>query len=366
MDSDAPVFPTLTPRQEEILALIIRVYSQSPEPVSSRFLSEKLSQQVSSATVRNEMAVLEELGLIYAPHTSAGRVPTENGYRYFVRFLIQANGLSDDDASVIDSQLHTAPLATEQWLNAVASALSRTTQAAALVTPPKADTSRFKHCELIAIQQRLVLMVLVLNQGAVHQHMLTLSEPLPQTRLSEAANRLNAACLDASAEDVRARLGQFAALEREIAELVADIMDRSSSEPARLVYRDGLSDLVANISQPRGAQQAVRVIEEREFLTGILNEVLTPAQRGVQVVIAGNGRWEDLSHLTMILSRYGVPGEASGAVGVIGPTNLNYGRAIGAVKHVSGVMTDMLSSALEGGETQTAAPDPADDAPPAT
>lgn len=351
MDSDAPVFPSLTPRQEEILALIIRVYSQSPEPVSSKFLSEKLSSHVSSATVRNEMAVLEDLGLIYAPHTSAGRVPTENGYRYFVRFLIQANSLSVADATAIQTHLETAPLATEQWLNAVASALSRTTQAAALVTPPKADTSRFKHCELIAIQQRLVLMVLVLNQGAVHQHMLTLSETVAQARLSEVANRLNGACMDASADDVRARLGQFTALERELAELVAEIMDRSSSEPARLVYRDGLSDLVASISQPRGAQQAVRVIEEREFLTGILNEVLTPEHRDVQVVIAGNGRWEDLSHLTMILSRYGVPGEASGAVGVIGPTNINYGRAIGAVKHVSGVMTDMLSSALEASES---------------
>ncbi len=114
-----------------------------------------------------------------------------------------------------------------------------------------------------------------------------------------------------------------------------------------MVYRDGLTDLITAFNHSRGAQQAVRVVEEREFLSDILNDVLFSKNRAVQVVIAGNGRWEELSHLTMILSRYGIPGQASGAVGVVGPTNLNYGRAISAVNYISGIMSSMLTTAMD-------------------
>jgi len=347
MSIDETELPSLTRRQEEILGLIIRAYSQTPEPVSSKSLVDSFVLHVSSATIRNEMMVLEELGFIAAPHTSAGRVPTESGYRYFVQNLLNSSDLSSDDVSRINQRLQNAPIATEAWMNAVATALSRATQTAALVTPPAAETSRFKHLELISIQGRLVLMVLVLNQGAVVQQMLSLAEPVPQQRLSECANSINAICPDATANEVRLRCAQLPLLEREIAELCRDIMSRQASEPARMVYRDGLSDLITSFNHSRGAQQAVRVVEEREFLSGILNEVLFSKNRDVQVVIAGNGRWEELSHLTMILSRYGIPGQTSGAVGVVGPTNLNYDRAISAVNYISGIMSAMLTTAMD-------------------
>jgi len=347
MTTDEAALPSLTRRQEEILGLIIRAYSQTPEPVSSKYLFDSFVLHVSSATIRNEMMVLEELGMIAAPHTSAGRIPTESGYRYFVQHLLKSSDLSRDDESRINARLQNAPIATEAWMYAVAAALSRATQTAALVTPPATETSRFKHLELISIQGRLALLVLVLNQGAVVQQMLTLAEPVPQPRLSECANAINAVCPDATADEVRTRCATLPVLEREIAELCRDSMSRQGSELARQVYRDGLSDLVTSFNHSRGAQQAVRVIEERAFLSDILNDVLFSKNRDVQVLIAGNGRWEELSHLTMILGRYGIPGQASGAVGVLGPTNLNYGRAIGAVNYISGVMSSMLTTAME-------------------
>jgi heat-inducible transcriptional repressor len=353
MNTDEASFPNLTHRQEEILALIIRAYSQSPEPVSSKYLVDNASLQVSSATIRNEMAALEELGLIAAPHTSAGRVPTESGYRYFVHFLIQSNGLSSAEETQIAEKLHNTPLATEQWMNAAANTLARAAQTAALVTPPAAETSRFKRLELISIQGRLVLMVLVLNQGSVFQQMLTLAEPVPQPRLTDATTTLNSLCVDNHADDIRVRAAHLPTLEHEIAELITDLMERTAAEPVRLVYRDGLSDLISAFQHNQGAQQAIRVVEERGFLSNILSEVLAPKEREVQVVIAGNGRWEELSHMTMIVSRYGIPGQASGAVGVVGPTNLNYGRAISAVSYISNVMTSLLASAyLETGDEE--------------
>lgn len=339
--------PELTRRQEEILSLIVRSYIQSPEPVSSKLLAERYGQSISSATIRNEMAVLEKLGYISAPHTSAGRIPTENGYRYFVKRLITASDLTAAEETRIAEKLQSTPLATDQWLNLVATVLARTAQVAALVTPPIAETSRFKHLELISIQGRLALMVLVLQQGAVHQQMLTLAEPLPQARLSEVAARINAQCEMANANEVRIRSVHLGLLEREIADVVADLMERADSNQVRLVYRDGLSEIISSFPHNQGAQQAVRVFEERAFLNMILNEILTPLINNVQVVIAGNGRWEELSHLTMVLSRYGIPGQATGAVGVLGPTHINYGRAISAVNYVSGLMTTMLANAFE-------------------
>jgi heat-inducible transcriptional repressor len=345
MNLDAEHLPALTRRQEEILALIVRAYTQSAKPVSSKQLVDDSALDVSSATIRNEMGVLEELGYITMPHTSAGRVPTQSGYRYFVRRLIDEGALESAEQARIQDKLGSLPLATEQWLRQSATLLARTAQTAALVTPPMAEASRFKHVELISVQGRLVLMVLVLQGGAVHQQMLTLAESVSQERLSEVAARLNAICVDLDADDVRVKGIQQGTLEREIAELVADLMSRADGNQIVAVYRDGLTDMLGAFQQnSAGAQQALRVLEERAFLTLILNELLAPQPNAVHVIIAGNGRWEELSHLTMVLSRYGLNGQVSGAVGVLGPTHINYGRAVSAVRYMSSLMTDMLSN----------------------
>lgn len=347
MTLDDTPLPDLTSRQEAILSCIIRAYSQTPEPVSSKYLAEHCGLNVSSATIRNEMAVLEDFGLIAAPHPSAGRVPTEMGYRYFVTRLITPNHLSPSEEMRISEKLQSLPLATESWLSLVATVLARTVQTAALVTPPIAETSRFKHLELIAIQGRLVLMVLVLAQGSVHQQMLTLAEPVPQPRLSDVANRINSLALSLTANELRVKSVQLNLLEREVAELAADMMDSNDTQQVRLVYRDGLTEMIGAFPHSEGAQQAIRVFEERAVLNMILSEVLSPLLNNVQVLIAGNGRWEELSHLSMVISRYGIPGQARGAVGVLGPTNLNYGRAISAVSYVSALMTEMLTHVYE-------------------
>src|SRR5690606_14098846 len=154
-------------------------------------------------------------------------VPTEAGYRYFVKRLITPNDLTAAEETRIAEKLNKTPLATEQWLHLVATMLARTVQTAALVTPPVAETSRFKHLELISIQGRLVLMVLVTQQGTVHQQMLTLAEAVPQPRLSEAAERINALCQNLGANELRVKSVQLQLLEREVADLIADLMEKA-------------------------------------------------------------------------------------------------------------------------------------------
>jgi heat-inducible transcriptional repressor len=347
MTIDDTPLPELTRRQEEILSLIIRAYAHTPKPVSSQYLVEQHLLNFSSATIRNEMAVLEELGYIAAPHTSAGRVPTEIGYRYFVKRLINVIDLTTAEQTRIVEKFQSSLSGTEQWMRMAATILARTVNTAALVTPPIAQTSRFKHLELIAIQGRLALMVLVLHGGAVHQQMLNLIEPVPQDQLSEAANRINTLCMGLNANEVRMKSVHLQMLESDVTDLIVDLMEKADSHQVRLIYREGLSEIINLFESTEGAQQAVRVFEERAFLNMILNEILTPLINNVQVVIAGEGRWEEMRHLSMVISRYGISGQVSGAVGVLGPMHINYGRAISAVRYVSTIMTDMLTSVYE-------------------
>ena len=354
MSADDIALHPLTRRQEEILSLIIECYTTSPEPVSSRYLQDACQLGVSSATIRNEMAVLEENGLIRAPHTSAGRVPTESGYRYFVRRLMKLGALSLAEKNRISASMRMPPAATEQWMRLAATLLARTVQSAALVTAPISEASRFKHLELISIQGRLVLMVLVLHSGNVHQQMLNLAESPGQSTLAETAQRLNDVCLDQGANEVRMKCAQLGLFEREIAELAADAMDRADTNQVRFIYREGLSGILSAFHASEGAEQAVRVFEERSVLNLLLDEVLSHNE--VQVFIAGDDRWEELNHLSMVLGRYGIPGQVSGALGVVGPTHIDYGRAVSTVRHVSEVMTDVLARlfAESGGERDSA------------
>lgn len=339
--SGPPALPQLTERQEYILSLIVREYIRNAQPVGSKTLVERSDLGVSSATVRNDMVVLEQHGLITAPHTSAGRVPTKLGYRYFVQRLLTASKLPAHERRRIAQEFERAAANVEEWPRIAAMVLSRTARMAALVTPPRAVEKRFKHLELISTQGRLVLMVLVLHGGSVHQQVLTLAEPVPQEVLSQTAQIINLNCAGMTADQVHAKArSQPDALTREIAEVAADAMRQANQQTARDVYRYGLSESLASFTDDE-AQQALRVLEEEDLLDDILRDMLAPGQPDLQIVVAGEGRWESLSHLSVVLGRYGTP-RARGALGVLGPTRMRYGRAVSAVRYVADLMSDML------------------------
>jgi heat-inducible transcriptional repressor len=333
--------PALTERQEYLLSLIVHEYIRAGQPVGSKVLVDKFNLGISSATVRNEMGALEQSGLIYAPHTSAGRVPTVQGYRYFAQRLLDAVGLSPQERRQITQEFDHAADNVDDWPRIAAMVLSRTARTAALVTPPRAVENHFKHLELIGTQGRMVLLVLVLQGGSVQQQMLTLAESVPQDVLSQTAQIINLHCVMLNAEQVRARTrSQPDELTREIGELVADAMRQTNQQSARDVYRYGLSESLSTFTDNE-AQQAIRVLEEDELLDGILREMLDPNQPDLQIVVAGEGRWESLSHLSVVLGRYGTP-NTRGALGVLGPTRMRYGHAVSAVRYVAHLMTGLL------------------------
>ncbi len=332
------MFESLTQRQETILDLVVRYYIETGVPIGSGTLVKQHDLDVSSATVRNELAALGEMGYLAQLHSSAGRVPTELGYRYFVQRLLGEFRLPLDERQMIRHQFHQARLDLNQWMRLAVAILARTSHGASFVTAPQIRPSRFKHVQLISTQGRLVLMILVLFGGAVNQQMLTLAEPLTQEQLSAAAERLNSLFENATFDEMATQLSHLSPLEKDVSHLVMGVLRRSDDQQISDIYRDG----VMNLIDDKSTRQAVRVLEERTLLANVLTETQPPDVKGVQVVIGGEGRWEELKDCTVILSRYGVADQFSGTVAVIGPTRMAYGRNVAAVRYVADLMSGFV------------------------
>lgn len=335
----------LAERQKLILALVIRDYIESAQPVGSKTLVDNYGLNFSPATVRGEMLALTEAGLLRQPHTSAGRVPTEEGYRFFVRQLMGHTDLPTQTKRTIAHQFYQAGHDVDQWMRLAASILAHQSQAASLVTAPHPEEARFKHIELISTHGHQVLMVLVLTGGEVRQQMLVLAEPVEQEVLSSIADRLNQSCSDKTAEGIATLSEQADKLEKDVIQLILDEIKRSSEVLGGEVYRDGLSNVLAEpeFTELGAARRALRVFEERSFLEDLLTRtVLATGIGGVQVIIGGEGTWEELRECSMVLSRYGVPGLVTGTVGVLGPIRMPYGRTISTVRFIADLLSDLV------------------------
>jgi heat-inducible transcriptional repressor len=334
----------LPPRQETILGLVIREYIDTVTPVSSKALVEKYNLGFSTATARNEMVALTESGYLRQPHTSAGREPTEEGYRYFVQRIVGENELPLAERRTISHQFYQARKDVDEWMRLAASVLAQHARGASLVTAPQQMKARFKHLELIATQGRLVLLVLVLQGGEVRQQMLTLAEQPSQESLSEAAKHLNALCNGLDADTVLAQALQLPTLEQEVARLIADMIRKAEAFSAGEIFRDGVTTVLAEpeFATSDSARQALRVLEERSYLEEFLAKAMSPHVGGVQVVIGGENAWQELKDCSMVLARYGVAGYSTGAMGVLGPQRMAYGRAISTVRFVAGLMSDLM------------------------
>jgi heat-inducible transcriptional repressor len=339
----------LSERQKLILALVIRDYIETAQPVGSVRLTEHYKLDVSSATIRNEMVALTDMGYLRQPHTSAGRVPTEEGYRYFVRQLMGHTELPDPTKRTITHQFYQAGTDIDRWMRLAASVLAHQSQAASLVTAPHPERAIFKHLELISTHGRQVLMVLVLAGGEVSQQMLTLAEPVSQEQLSQVAQAVNTLCSGLDGESLRSINGPVDALEQDIMKLLVDGMRRTGSAVAGELYRDGLTHVLMEpeFGEADRARRALRILEERPLLEDLLNRtVLSNEMGGVQVLIGGEGAWEELRGCSIVLARYGSPGLSTGTLGVLGPMRMSYGRTISTVRFVAGLLSDLVEEML--------------------
>jgi heat-inducible transcriptional repressor len=341
--------PELSERQRLVLALVIHEYIETAQPVGSNHLVERYGLEMSSATVRNELAFLTDTGYLRQPHTSAGRVPTEEGYRYFVRQLMGETDLPAAVKRTISHQFYQAGQDVDRWMRLAASVLAHQSQAASLVTAPRPERPAFKHLELIATTGRQVLMVAVFTGGEIRQQMLVLAEPVPQAHLSQTAQTINDLCESLDVEGMAALSPQVDALGQDVLKLILEELQRSISVLAGEVYRDGLTNVLAmpEFSASNNARNALRLLEERPLLEDLLSRtVLNSGVGGVQVLIGGEGTWEELRDCSVVLARYGDPNLATGTLGVLGPIRMAYGHTISTVRYVATLLSDLIVERL--------------------
>ena len=342
----------LSQRKQQILRALVEEYIHTVTPVASETLVRKYDFNFSSATVRHELAGLEEAQLIYQPHTSAGRVPTDLGYRYFVEHLMEESALSLDEQRLIRHQFYQVQDQLDQWVRLTASVMARLLHSAAVMTSPRATEGRLKHFEVLSVSDLSAHLVLVMVDGTVKQQRLLLEFPVQQEGLSTLAASLNELFQNKSAAEVNDIMLQhdFPPVEHLIASTIAHILEQHGDPLGDVFYREGVLNILQQPEYSRmgpeeerneRVRKVMQVLEQNRFLPVVASQLRE--SDGVQVIIGGENEWDEMRDVSLVVARYGREGKIGGLLGVIGPTRMQYGRAIAVVRYMTQVMNELLS-----------------------
>mgnify|MGYP000106118346 CR=1 FL=1 len=352
-ESRASALQGLDRRSREIFRQIVDTYLETGEPVGSRNLSRALSMPLSPASVRNVMADLEQLGLIHAPHTSAGRLPTEFGLRFFVDALLEVGDLSTDERRQIEAQVRAAQpgRTTESLLNEASQALSGLSRGAGVVLAGKVDL-RLKHLEFIRLEPTRALVVLVGEDGSVENRLIDLDPGTTPSSLIEAANYLNTHLRGRSLSDARAELEKRqkdarAELDRLTEQLVnaglASWAQAGDGRPETLIVR-GRANLLDDVTAASDLERIRLLFDDLETQRELIR-LLGDAEsgEGVRIFIGSENRLFSLSGSSLVVSPYRDSEQrVVGVLGVIGPTRLNYARIVPMVDYTAKVVGRLL------------------------
>lgn len=347
----------LTERSQTILRLAVDAYLASGDPVGSRSLSQLLSStghDLSPATIRNAMADLEDAGLLYAPHTSAGRLPTIAGVRLFVDGLLEVSELNTRDQRDIEKQVGTLPDNMQGTLERASFVLSGLSQCAGLVAAPKHNAG-LQQIEFVALNPQKTLAVLVKHDGSIENRLIDTATPLPASVLQRASNYLNARLsgqpIDQAAETIRQ---DIAARQADIDQLTAQLIEAGLAEGLDALNRHstgtmivrGQAHLLNDIKQLDELERLRRLfetLEERQTLLQLVEQ--TQTADGVQIFIGAENEWFNHAGCSLIVAPYkNKQQQVVGALGVIGPTRMAYGRIIPMVDFTARLLTRMLQA----------------------
>jgi heat-inducible transcriptional repressor len=333
----------LSSRQQRILETIVGQYIARARPVPSQSIIIDQGLGVSSATIRNEMAVLEEEGYILRPHTSAGSVPTDKGYRNYVEAIgeIELPHAEREQVSQLFARMEGE---LDEWLNLAASLLAGMVRNTAVVSVPKSTSCQFKHLELVSVQESVVLLVLVLDGARVKQQLVTFEQVVSQAELTALAAKLSMLCSGLTGQEINSRTETMTSNERKITELVVKAMEAEDERENGEPFLDGLHFLFSQpefVSNQQLALSLMELIEDGSLLRNIVPPGFTG--RKVQVIIGRENRAEPIHEYSVVLGQYGPPGLAAGTIGVIGPTRMPYGRAIATVGFLGSVLSRLVS-----------------------
>jgi heat-inducible transcriptional repressor len=339
----------LDSRSASILRELVELYVQTGEPVGSRTLSRRLPLGLSPASIRNVMADLEEAGFLYAPHTSAGRLPTDRGLRLFVDGLLEFGDLGESEREAIAARCAASGRSLQETLAEAGQMLSGLAGAAGLVVAPKSEGSTVRHIEFVALGPGRALVVLVTADGQVENRVIEVPTGLPPSALQQASNYLNAQLAGHSLDEARSRIAEEIAANRtELDTLTNSVVESGLATWAgggqgSLIVR-GRARLLENLDQAARVHEIQALFERLEAQETVLR-LLDLAQRGegVQIFIGAESGLFDTAGLSMVVAPFRNGQERIvGAIGVIGPTRINYGRVIPVVDYTARVIGRLL------------------------
>ena len=333
----------LSDRAEKILKFIVGQYIIRAVPVPSQSIANDSELGVSSATIRNEVVRLEQEGYIIRPHPSAGSTPSDKGYRYYVESLKDVT-LSLSEQRLISHLFHQVERELEKWLSLAATLLAQQVQNVAVVTIPKSTDCRFKHLELVSLQDSLALVVIVLHGAKVRQQLIIFDQVIAQPELTTIANKLNAAFSDLTSQQMAAKDLELSPVEQQITDLLLNVMKTEEEQEYEEPYLDGWHFMLdqPEFTYSHQMLDLMELFEHRNLLPNIIPKKWESHK--VQVIIGKENKFEAFHNFSVVISKYGVPYEAVGTIGVLGPTRMPYAHTISAVGYLSSLLSGLVSA----------------------
>lgn len=339
---------TLGERRASVLKAIVSHYVTSGEPVGSKTIVERYQLGVSPATVRNEMGALEEAGYIFQPHTSAGRIPTDAGYRYFVDAGVPPFKLPVSEARKVQRFFGEPRYELEDALRQTAALLSGITDHAAVVFAPALERSIVRHVELVPLAGSRAMVVLVTSTGRVENHIVGVPVDVDEVQLDRAAEMLNRLIvdqpLDKAPSQIRESSERFPLELRPVVDEVCRALeDDLTHQDAERMFLDGTSNIVheEKFADLETVRQVIGALEHRRLLLETLADALSTTS--VSVRIGSENQLEEMQSCSVVTASYGTDDHSLGSLGVVGPTRMDYRRTIAAVHEVASNLGRMLS-----------------------
>jgi heat-inducible transcriptional repressor len=341
----------LTPRQELLLAKVIDGFAGSGQPVGSKALAGDPDITSGPSTIRNELAVLEEQGLLAHPHTSAGRVPTDAGYRYYVDRLLPDRRAAAAPVRRRGMELSLARREVDEAMRVTTETLSQVTNLLAIVSAPPIATTTIRHVEVLLLQPQVLMIVIITSTGGVSKRVFTFQRPVDPGLADWAASYLNEQLVgkDLGARTLRARLAEpsLPATERAFLAELAPAFTELAETAEDTLYVDGAARLLAEhrFQDVTQLNSLLQMLERRVSLLGVLSAAL--GERDIYVRIGGENEMPALRSLSLVAANYGLPARNLGTVSVIGPTRMDYGTAIRAVREAAGMLSRFVEDVYD-------------------
>ena len=333
----------ITERRETVLRVIIEDYITTVAPVASSAIVEKHGLKASPATIRNDTAYLEREGYVIRPHRSAGSIPTDKAYRYYVELIGEEIELPSVEQYLIQQISQEAREELEQRLRTLAALLAGLVRNLVVVTTPKAVRCRLKHLDLVALQDFMALLIVVLYEAKVRRQVLSFDRKISQDELTRISNRLTSVYDGMTSSEILAKREGLSSEERQVSESLVDTMAAEDRLDYGHPYLEGLRLL---LSQPEFASsprilRILEVLEGEDWLRNILSQ--ESSRTGVRVVIGEENPEPALQDLSLLASQYGLPDRACGLVGVIGPKRMDYAKAISSLNFLSALLSSSVT-----------------------